>query len=162
MKKVLFICSLIVFLSCSKRNETEFSQKALEDTFVSMDGVSLTFKDVIKKYKGKKVVIDVWATWCRDCIKGMPKIVQLQNDFPDVVFLFLSIDNSLEVLQKGIKKYNVNGEHYLMPSGWDGEFGEFLDLSWIPRYLVIDEQGKIVVFNAIKANDTRILSALEH
>ncbi|CAL2092583.1 TlpA disulfide reductase family protein [Tenacibaculum sp. 190524A05c] len=161
MKKVLFICSLIFFLSCSKRNETEFSQKALEDTFISMDGVSLTFKDVIKKYKGKKVVIDVWATWCRDCIKGMPKIVQLQNDFPDVVFLFLSIDNSLEVLQKGIKKYNVNGEHYLMPSGWDGEFGEFLDLSWIPRYLVIDEQGEIVVFNAIKANDIRILSALE-
>lgn len=161
MKKVLFIYSLIFFFSCSKRNETEFSQKALEDTFVSMDGVSLTFKDVIKKYKGKKVVIDVWATWCRDCIKGMPRIVQLQNDFPDVVFLFLSIDNSLEVLQKGIKKYNVNGEHYLMPSGWDGEFGEFLDLSWIPRYLVIDELGKIVVFNAVKANDIRILSALE-
>ena len=161
MKKLLFIFSLVIIFSCSKRNETEFSQKALEDTFVSIDGEKLAFKDVIEKYKGKKVLIDVWATWCGDCIKGMPKIVELQKDFPDVVFLFLSIDDSLVALQKGIKKYTIKGEHYLMPSGWDGDFGDFLDLSWIPRYLVIDEKGKIAVFNAVKANDERILQTLK-
>ncbi len=161
MKKVLFIFLLIIILSCSKRNETEFSQQALEDTFMSIVGEELTFKEVIEKYKGKKILIDIWATWCGDCIKGMPKIVELQKVFPDAVFLFLSIDDSLEALQKGIKKYTVKGEHYLMPSGWDGDFGEFLGLSWIPRYLVIDEKGKIAVFNAVKANDEKILQALK-
>jgi len=148
-------------LGCKTRIETEFSEKALQEQFISLDNESLPFQDVITQYKGKKILIDVWASWCGDCIKGMPKIVKLQKDHPEVVFLFLSIDNSLEELKDGIQKYNVQGEHFLLPSGWDGDFGNFLDLSWIPRYLVIDESQKIEVFNAVKVDDKRIVKALE-
>ena len=43
-----------------------------------------------------------------------------------------------------------------MQSGWKGSFGEFLGLSWIPRYLVIDEKGKIIVFNETKVTNDLI------
>ncbi len=158
--KYLKILLVILLVGCTAKNETEFSNKALNETFMSLDGVSIKFKEVINKYKGKKVLIDVWASWCGDCIKGMPTVVKMQKEYKDVVFLFLSIDNSLEDLRDGVKKYNVMGEHYLLPSKWDGDFGDFLGLSWIPRYLVVDEKGKISVFNAIKANDKKIVSAL--
>ena len=44
-----------------------------------------------------------------------------------------------------------------MQSGWKGPFGEFLDLDWIPRYLVIDKQGNIKLFKATKAKDKNII-----
>ncbi len=158
--KYLKILLLILLIGCANKNETKFSEKALNETFVSLDGVSIKFKEIVNKYKGKKILIDVWASWCGDCIKGMPTIVKMQEEYKEITFLFLSIDNSLEDLKYGIEKYNVTGEHYLLPSKWDGEFADFLGLSWIPRYLVVDEKGEISVFNAVKANDKRIISSL--
>lgn len=159
--KYVIIALFLMLSSCTKKNETHFSSRAYNETFISLEGEKVDFKEIMNQYKGKKVLIDVWATWCSDCIKGMPKVVALQKEFPDTVFLFLSIDESLTELKRGIKKYNVQGEHYLLPSGWDGNFGEFLDLSWIPRYLVIDEKGEILVFNEVKADHENILAALK-
>lgn len=160
MKNYLLILSILL-VSCTTRVETQFSEKALYDTFISLEGEELPFKEILEEYKGKKILIDIWATWCGDCIKGMPTIVQLQEEHKDVVFLFLSIDSNLVELKTGIEKYRVKGAHYLLPSGWNGAFGDFLDLSWIPRYLVVDKDGKIAVFNAVKANDERIVAALK-
>ncbi|WP_442265765.1 TlpA family protein disulfide reductase [Tenacibaculum sp. ZS6-P6] len=161
MKLLSLLFILMVFLSCKPRIESSFSEKALQDQLVTLSNDSITFKNVLNQYKGKKILIDVWASWCSDCIKSMPKVSQLQKDNPDIVFLFLSIDDSLTDLQNGISKYGINGEHYLLPSSWDGDLGEFLDLSWIPRYLIINEVGGIEVFNAIRVNDSRVLNALK-
>ena len=57
------------------------------------------------------------ASWCKDCIVGFPKIKELQKEFPDVVFLFLSVDRSNASWQRAIKKYNLVGEHYNLPEG---------------------------------------------
>ena len=161
MRYSFLIGIIFLMISCKKRVETQFSELALKETLVSIKGDTLQFNQVLKKYQGKKILIDVWATWCGDCIKGMPKIVDLQKKYPNVNYLFISIDESLEDLQKGVKKYNVKGEHYLLPSKWEGDFSKFLDLSWIPRYLVIDEQGKILVFNEVDANAKEIQNALK-
>ena len=161
MRYSFLIGIIFLMISCKKRVETQFSELALKETLVSIKGDTLQFNQVIRKYQGKKILIDVWATWCGDCIKGMPKIVDLQKKYPNVNYLFISIDESLEDLQKGVKKYNVKGEHYLLPSKWEGNFSKFLDLSWIPRYLAIDEQGKILVFNEVDANAKEIQNALK-
>ncbi len=157
--QIFLVCFLI---SCAGKNETQFSKEALNENFISLNNESVKFQEILEKYKGKKILIDVWASWCADCIKGMPTIVNMQQEYEDVIFLFLSIDNSLEDLKSGILKYNVKGEHYLLPSGWDGVFGTFLDLSWIPRYIVVDEKGEILVFNTVKANDSRIIEVLSN
>ncbi|MDY0780151.1 TlpA disulfide reductase family protein [Tenacibaculum sp. IB213877] len=160
MKKIILIL-VVVFFNCKTENPTQFSQKALNDIFISLDEKTTTFQEVINQYKGKKVLIDVWASWCGDCIKGLPKVVTLQNENPDVVFLFLSLDKNLDEWKTGIEKYNVNGEHYFMKSGWEGDFGSFLGLDWIPRYVVVDEKGHISMYKAVEANDSQILEALK-
>ena len=43
-----------------------------------------------------------------------------------------------------------------MPSGWKGPFSDFIDLDWVPRYMVIDGTGNITLFRAITANDPNI------
>lgn len=159
MKKLLVV--LVVFLSCKAIAQTRFSEKALNDTFISLDGKELSFKEIISKHKGKKILIDVWASWCKDCIEGMPKLVALQQRYKNVVYLFLSLDKSDEEWKAGIKKYNVQGEHYFITSGWKGDFGSFVNLDWVPRYMVVDESGKIVMFKAVYADDSKIINTLK-
>ena len=151
---------LLTFFSCNTEKPTQFSEEALNDTFITLQGENIQFKDILNKHKGQTILIDVWASWCRDCIKGMPKIKKIQEENPDVVYLFLSLDKNINSWKKGIDKYQVKGEHYYMQSGWKGSFGEFLDLDWIPRYMVVDKQGDIKLYKAIKATDNNIIKSL--
>ena len=93
---------------------------------------------------------------------GVPKIKKLQKEFPDVVFLFLSVDRSNPSWKRAINRYNLKGEHYNLPEGMkDGEFVDFINLNWIPRYMVINESGEITLFKATNAADKEIKEALK-
>ncbi|WP_299336123.1 TlpA disulfide reductase family protein [uncultured Psychroserpens sp.] len=158
MKQLITLVLVSVFfISCEAQPEpSEFSEAALNDTFLNLEGDTMTLESILEQYKDKTILIDVWATWCRDCIVGLPDLKAIQSEHPDVVYLFLSMDKTQESWKNGIEKYNITGEHYFMPSGWDGPFTEFVDLDWIPRYMIIDKEGKIKLFRAIKVNDPKI------
>ncbi len=161
MKKlVLLISTLFVFFGCTKPLD-KFPEEALNDTMLTLSGEEILFKDILQKYDGKQIVIDAWASWCGDCIKGMPKVKALQDQFPNAVYVFLSADRSLESLKRGIQKYQVVGDHYLMPKGMKSDFGKSISLSWIPRYMVVDSQGNIKLFKSVKADDQKLIQALQ-
>ncbi|WP_435416245.1 TlpA family protein disulfide reductase [Polaribacter aestuariivivens] len=161
MKKLVIIF-IILLSSCSFEKPTEFSELALSDKAYTLSDKEISIQEILNKYKGKKVLIDVWASWCGDCIKGLPSVKNLQKEFPNVVFLFLSVDKSKTAWKNGISRFNINGEHYNLRKGMkNGEFVDFLNLGWIPRYLVIDEQGKIKLFKATRASDSNIVEALK-
>ena len=161
MKKIISLLSLALFtLSCSQAQQTEFSNEALENEMVDIENTSIAFNDILKKYEGKTIVIDVWASWCSDCIKGMPKLKELQAKFPDATYLFISMDKNHEAWRKGIAKYDVQGEHYLTNDGMNGVFGKSVKLNWIPRYMIVDKTGKIALFKAIEADDEKITETL--
>ncbi|OUR96029.1 redoxin [Flavobacteriales bacterium 33_180_T64] len=163
MKKIytlILLCSF--FLSCEAQpGPTTFSEKALNDAFVNLEGESVSFKSILEAYKGQTILIDVWASWCRDCIVGLPNLKALQEEHKDVVYVFLSMDKSQKSWRNGIKKYEITGEHYFMPSGWKSDFSDFADLDWVPRYMVVGADGKIKLFRAIKANDPKIKEQLK-
>ncbi|WP_421150051.1 TlpA family protein disulfide reductase [Seonamhaeicola sp. NFXS20] len=153
---------LISLFSCNtEKTPTQFSEAALNDTFITLEGNEVSFKSILEKNKGKTIVIDVWASWCGDCLKGMPKVKELQAAHKDVVYVFLSLDKTQDAWKKGIKKYDVVGDHYFMKSGWKGPFGSFIKLDWIPRYMMVNEAGEIVVFKVIEANDEKLIEALK-
>jgi thiol-disulfide isomerase/thioredoxin len=162
LKKIIVLVFVSFLASCSLETPTEFSEKALLEKVYDLNDEVSTFKDVIDQYKGKKVLIDVWASWCRDCLVGMPKVKELQTAFPEVVYLFLSVDEKKSSWKRGVKRYDVIGEHYNLPQGMKkGDLVGFLNLSWIPRYVVVDENGKIILFNATDASDENIIKALK-
>ncbi|MFD1163471.1 TlpA family protein disulfide reductase [Hwangdonia seohaensis] len=152
---------LFSVFSCNTEVPTQFSEEALNDTFVTLEGNNIAFKDILETHKGKTIVIDVWASWCKDCLEGMPKVKALQSEYKEAVYVFLSLDKSQNAWKKGIKKYNVNGEHYFMQSGWKGAFGDFVNLDWIPRYMVINKTGNIELFKAVKADDDKLIEAIK-
>lgn len=149
-------------MSCSFETPKEFSEKALNEKLYSLKDIPSTFQDVLGQYKGKKVLIDVWASWCRDCIAGLPKVKELQKEFKEVVFLFLSVDERVGSWKRGVKRYDIKGEHYNLPKGMkNGGLVEFLNVSWIPRYIVVSEKGEIMLFKATDASDKDIITALK-
>jgi thiol-disulfide isomerase/thioredoxin len=161
MKKIILIL-VIVFISCNSKKPTEFSEEANMEMLIGLDDSKITLREVIYEHKGKKILIDIWASWCKDCIVGFPKVKELQKEFPDVVFLFLSVDRSNPSWKRAIEKYNLLGEHYNLPEGMDdGAFVNFIDLNWIARYMVIDESGEISLFKATDASDEKIKEALK-
>lgn len=160
IKNIIVILITVNFLSCNFEHPTQFSEAALSDVFITLEGDTIPFKTILETYKGKKIVVDVWASWCGDCIKGIPDEKALQKEFPEVVFLFLSEDRNVERWKKSIEKYNIEGEHYFMANGSKGAFKDFLNSNWIPRYLVIDKKSGIKLFKAKKVTDIRIKEAL--
>ena len=160
MFKKLLILSLLIS-SCNFETPKEFSEKALNDHFFTVDNKTVQLKEILEIHKEKKMLINVWASWCKDCIMSIPKMKELQVNIPNVTYVFISSDRNIHAWKKALKKYKIKGEHYFMKKGMDGDFGDFLNSNWIPRYLVVNEIGFVDLFKATKITDRRIVSALK-
>lgn len=162
IKKNTFFFGLILILTgCSMSNPSTFSEKAQNESFLDLNHTSVFFKDILSKNKGHKILINVWASWCSDCVAGFPNLKEFQKNNPKVKPVFLSIDRSVFRWKKAIDKYNIEGEHYFIKNGLNGDFGDFLNSNWTPRYMVVNEKGVIELFKAKKITDKRIVEALK-
>lgn len=162
MKKIICTLALSLFLfSCTSQAPKQFTEDALNDTFINLEDESVTFKSILETYKGQTIVIDIWASWCGDCIKSLPLVKELQKTYTNAAYVFLSLDRGKAAWKRGIKKYEVKGDHYFMPSGKKSPFANFVNISWIPRYMVVNKSGEIVVFNVIEANNDKLIEALK-
>lgn len=156
MKKIICLLSVVLFnISCTQA-QTEFKEAATDYKMQSLTGEEVQFKRILRQNYGKITVIEVWASWCSDCVKNMNKIKELQAANPDLNYVFLSVDKTPEAWKKGIEKHEIQGTHYLIADGMKGVFGKAIDLDWIPRYIVLDKNGKIVLYKAIETDFDKI------
>jgi thiol-disulfide isomerase/thioredoxin len=161
MKKIALLIIAFSIFSCSQAQKTEFSKEALSETLLATNGKQVKFQDILKKQKGKITVIEVWASWCGDCVKAMPKLKELQANNPKVSYVFISMDKTADKWKQGIEKHELSGLHFMANDGMQGVFGKAIDLDWIPRYIIIDKTGKIVVYHAIETEFDQINETLK-
>lgn len=115
----------------------------------------LKFKDEkgqdadITAFKGKTVLLNLWATWCAPCRKEMPAFDRLQGEFGGEVFTVLpiSIDRGGIEKPKGFfKEINVQN----LPLYQDETMGVFNTLKkqslayGLPTTILIDKQGCVI------------------
>jgi thiol-disulfide isomerase/thioredoxin len=163
MKKVAALITLLMAsISCSNAQPKTFSVEALEGVITTIDGKEVAFQSILKAHEGKTVLIEVWASWCGDCVKAMPKVKEIQAEIPNVDYVFISMDKSLEKWKAGIEKHAVKGDHYWVndANGMKGSFGKSIDLDWIPRYIVINKKGEVVLYRAIETDFEKIKTEL--
>ena len=151
----------IVTFACSNAQKSEFSKESLSQKLIALDASEISFERVLKKHAGKVLVIEVWASWCSDCVKAMPKVKEMKSNNPEVNYIFISMDKTFEKWQAGIEKHELKGDHYWVTDGMKGEFGKSLDIDWIPRYIVIDKKGKIKIYRAIETDFEKINEELK-
>ena len=118
----------------------------LKDT----EGNTHTFEE----FKGKVLVIDVWATWCHSCLANMHKFAAMRDRFgneSDVCFITVSIDRSEDKEQwlEAIAKNNMQDMLNLFPDcEVQSQFESDFQISGVPRYIIIGKKGEIVSAHA--------------
>ena len=161
-KTTLLVLFILLFVGCDFNVPTTFSEDALKDnSFSTIDNKKVDFQSILNQYNGETILVNVWASWCKDCIVGMPDLKDFQKKFPKVKYVFLSTDRSVFRWKKAMKKYNLKGAHFFMKNGLNSGFGDFLNSNWIPRYMVINKNGKIDLFKAKRITDKRIVEAIK-
>jgi len=161
MKKILATLALGLSLTSCQAQETEFSKESLEAKLTTIDNKDISFEEILKQNEGKTIVIEVWASWCSDCIKSMPEVKELKANNPEVAFVNLSCDKTYDAWKSGVEKHEVSGENFLIKDGMKGEFGKSIKLDWIPRFIVVDKNGKIALFRAIEKDFELIQKTIE-
>lgn len=161
MKNFALLFIAFATFSCSQAQKTEFSKKALSETLLTTDDKQVKFEDILKSQNGKTILIEVWASWCSDCVKAMPKLKELQANNPNVSYVFISMDKTADKWKQGIEKHQLNGLQYMANDGMKGDFAKAIELDWIPRYIIIDKTGKIVLYRAIETDFEQINTTLK-
>jgi len=161
-----FLMLSIFTLGCAQQvpevSKTQFSKEALNQKLENEDGKSITVKEILNQHKGKVMVIDFWAGWCRDCLKAFPKAKELEKNNPNVDFVFFSLDRSKEGFDRSLEKFNMKEkENYWFSTGWKNDFNNYIELNWIPRYMVIDQQSNIAKYYAITPEDPEIQATID-
>ncbi len=164
MKKITASLLLLIVATgvlCSFIKKDTFSETALNEKLLNSEGIQIPFVDVVKNHQGKVTVIEIWASWCGDCVKAMPKMKALQANNPNVDYVFISMDKTADKWKAGIEKHELKGDHYMANDGMKGVFGNAINLDWIPRYIIIDKKGKIALYRAIETDFDKIDTTLK-
>jgi thiol-disulfide isomerase/thioredoxin len=83
------------------------SKPAPEFTLSNLRGERVSLSD----YRGKIVIIDLWATWCAPCIASFPAMQQQVIKYPDVEFLFIAVDEKGKDVEQRVKNF-INKKEY--------------------------------------------------
>jgi len=135
LKSTTFICTLL-FLTFSK----SYSQSFLFTQYQDLDGDYVSVNDL----KGEKyTVLDFWATWCKPCVKSIPEMVKINNDFVDRGIVIIGVDvDSPRNLSKVRPFANSMGVNYPVILDTDQELMTAFNISVLPTFIILDGKGK--------------------
>lgn len=144
------IAAMLVLVCTSFISDVAERPIAPDFRLENTEGVKVSLSD----YKGKVVYIDFWATWCGPCLAEMPHSKKLREKFvgnDSIVFMYVSVDNedNIDGWKTVIKKKDIVGVNLISRNGGEEErVGERYGLQYIPRFVLIDKNGKVATFKA--------------
>ena len=96
----------------------------------------------LSDYKGKVILVNIWATWCAPCIAEMPMLDELQRQKGGANFevVTISLDRTPEEAQLWVEKNNVKN----LPLWHDSTYGVrgTLALPGLPTSIFYDRSGR--------------------
>ena len=156
MKKFsIIVLSLVLFAACNNADkETSISKTATETStppvtesrpapmpsFAMMNSRNETVN--LESFKGKKVLVNLWATWCGPCRAEIPSIQQLvAKTNPDkVAIVMLSLDDDFETAKDFASKTKMNLPVYF-PAG---QLPILFTVEAIPTTFIFNEKGELI------------------
>ena len=93
-------------------------------------------------FRGRPLVINLWASWCPPCRREMPVLQQAQAENPDVVFLFANQGESAETVRHFLQGENLRLDNLLFDNG--GQLGQQVGSVALPTTVFYTAEGRLL------------------
>ena len=134
------------FASMKKRVRTNIAfEKMVGEQFVNFKGHDLAGGDIeLSAFYGEPILLDFWATWCGPCKREMPYLQEIEKSHGEKVnIVSVGLWCEEEGWQKMASDYGFENNMFLNEEQAK-ELQEKYFLNFIPRYILLDEEGVIV------------------
>lgn len=113
-------------------------REAPDFEIVTLDGTRFRLADL----KGRRVVLDFWATWCPPCVREIPHFIQLRQDLPEDAVAIVGLSREDRTVLKPFAA--AKGVNYPIASTLDSELpAPFSGVRSIPTTFFLDRDGRI-------------------
>jgi thiol-disulfide isomerase/thioredoxin len=131
-------------------------KKSPSFAFPQTNGNILKLEDL----RGKYVFIDVWATWCEPCKKEIPALKALEEKMKgkNIAFVSISVDSPQDknTWIKFVEDKNLGGYQLFADNAFNSFFIKQYAIDAVPRFILIDKEGKIISGDAPKPSSDKI------
>jgi thiol-disulfide isomerase/thioredoxin len=127
------VFSVLLVMSCTSTGKKEIDLSSFRLKTLNGEDIDMS------QYEGKRVFINVWATWCKPCVQEMPTIARAMEELKDsgVVFLFASPEETEEIA--GFRDRRGFPFEYVRLLNL-----EALSINALPTTFIFDADGRMV------------------
>jgi peroxiredoxin len=100
----------------------------------------------IANYRGKVVLVDFWATWCRPCVGELPNVLKAYEKYHGKGFeiIGVSLDESEGKLKSFLEAQKMPWAQYFDGQGWGNKLAGKYGVTSIPATYLLDGEGRII------------------
>lgn len=132
MKKIFFLCLTYISFNAQAEKLTNFTLSDFK--------TNLTY-NLQEQTKGKKTLINFWASWCTSCAKEIPQLEELKKKYKDANFIAINAGETSNLINKFIKKYQFS---YTILTDPNRTISKSLGINALPVTIVIDQDMNIL------------------
>lgn len=118
----------------------------------------------LSDFKGKILLVDVWATWCAPCREELPYMEKLKKHFKEddrIEIISVAVDNNTNTWKKFLEKEKPTWKQYIV----DKKTNDFLEKEYriigIPHFMLLDREGRFIAYSFVRPSEPECIELLE-
>jgi thiol-disulfide isomerase/thioredoxin len=162
MKKVISICLLLMFTmhTVEAKYIINLASNVINDSFPVKSHIVIianyshinSISQLLNNFKGKPVLIDLWATWCSPCKQEFMYSDTLHQYLAkngiEIIYISFDKDEEDATWRNAIAEYNLSGNHIRANKALQDDLTTLIwgakDAYSIPRYLLFDKTNRLI------------------